>query len=600
MYNVSNAYKEAIKKPYKVRRLNGTIGTTHFTEANVADGSLKIDNQCSEGSEVLIGSVYLGHFSCIFRNINLRGQWKGKTITLTEELLLEDNTWEGVPLGVWHVVEANHREDGVYVEAYDSMEYLDKKIGTTTTVGTPYDYLTYIASECDVELAQSEQEIRALPNGIIGFTLYAENELETFRDLLSWVAQTCGCFATCTRYGKIELRLYGNEVVDEIGTTDRWTGGSFSDFVTRYTGVSVVKIEDQSTRYKGLEIDDGLTYNLGSNPLIQNTPNLDAVLGNILTALQRIEYTPFSINKAGSPAYDLGDKFSFPDGIGDGCNGCMMSYDYTFHDAYSMEGYGSNPSLSNARSKQDKQIAGIMKSNSIANRLQIYTFENIKPIQVTDSWKEIIYIRFGSLLATMVIFQAEIKLYADLDVMGAVYDDIIGRIKYVFNDVELEYMPMETWLDGDHVMHLLYFFPIEEGIINRLSVRMKCEHGTLSIGRYEIHAAVSGQGLAATSSWDGYIEVEDEFEEIQIATSPVVVDDYEESITIGTNLPSVLSYTEEIDDIAINTTPEVDEFYPALYLNKGRLKDLTWGTVKDYKWTAEGVQNPVTEDEYAW
>lgn len=584
MYNVSNAYKIAIKKPYKVRRLTGTIGTTPFTEANIAEGSFEIDNQCSEGSDVLIGSVYTGHLTCVFRGINLRGQWQGKTITVTEELMIGEDTWEGVPLGIYHVVEANHREDGVYVEAYDNLEYLDKKFGVNTTAGTLYDYLVKIATDCDVQLAQTEQQIKALPNGLIGFMLYAENDVDTYRDLLSWVAQTCGCFATCTRDGKIELRLYGNEVVDTIGTTDRWTGCSFSDFVTRYTGVSLTKIEDQTTIYKGLEVDDGLTYNLGANPLIQNTANKDAVLGNILTALQRIEYTPFTVDKSGSPAYDLGDKIEFPGGLGAGCYGCMMSYDYTFHMAYRMEGYGSNPSLSSARSKQDKQIAGILKNNSIANRLQIYTFENIKPIQITDSWKEIIYIRFGSLLATRVIFQAEIKLYADLDVTGAVYNDIIGRIKYVFNDVELEYMPAETWLDGDHVMHLLYFFTIDEGVINRLSVRMKCENGTLSIGRYEIHAAVSGQGLAATSSWDGYIEVEDEFEEIQIVTSPVVVDDYEESITIGTNLPSVLAYTEDIDDIAINTTPEVDEFYPALYVNKRRLKDLTWGEVKEYTW----------------
>jgi hypothetical protein len=63
----------------------------------------------------------------------------------------------------------------------------------------------------------------------------------------------------------------------------------------------------------------------------------------------------------------------------------------------------------------------------------------------------------------------------------------------------------------------------------------------------------------------------------------------------------LIEVTDGVDDADLATEPEeITDYADAVYLNKGRLKDLTWGTVKDYKWTAEGVQNPVTEDEYAW
>ena len=44
---------------------------------------------------------------------------------------------------------------------------------------------------------------------------------------------------------------------------------SFSDFVTRYTAVSSTNLRTQTAEYYALETDDGLTMNLGVNPLLQ-------------------------------------------------------------------------------------------------------------------------------------------------------------------------------------------------------------------------------------------------------------------------------------------------------------------------------------------
>ena len=44
---------------------------------------------------------------------------------------------------------------------------------------------------------------------------------------------------------------------------------SFSDFVTRYTAVSSTNQRTQTAEYYALEEDDGLTMNLGVNPLLQ-------------------------------------------------------------------------------------------------------------------------------------------------------------------------------------------------------------------------------------------------------------------------------------------------------------------------------------------
>lgn len=600
MYNVSNDYKIALRKPYKVRRITGTIGTLPFDDENIAQGSLIIENQCSDGEDVRIGTVFMGQLTCTFQSFpSLKGNWKGKVITLSEGLMLADGTYEDVPLGIFTIDSADHRDDGVAVTAYDNMRLLDKKFGITTTTGSAWDILFMISRDCGIELAQTENEIKAFPNGTKGYVLYAENSIETYRDVLAWISQAICAFATIDRQGKLVLRQYGSTSVDTITATDRWRGASFSDFVTYYTGVSVVKIEDESTRYVGLTVDDGLTYNLGSNPFLQSG-NIDNFLNEILQGLQAIHYTPFEFDRSGCPAYDLGDVLTFEDGNGEGCTGCLMSFEYTYHSTYNMEGFGSNPALANARSKTDKEISGLMKKNSVANKLQFYTYTNAKEYRVKSQYVEIINIKFGSLIATRVTFQAEIKLNASLEVINDVYNDIVGTIKYTFNGIEMDYKPVETWFDGDHLMHLLYFFTIEEMKINRLSVEMKCDNGEIVIHRGSIQAAVSGQGLAASDSWDGEIHAEDTIGEATLNTEPTVVD-FDESVSLTLQNIISINVTDDMDTADLETEPEeITDYSDAVYLNKGRLKDLTWGTVKDYKWTAEGVQNPITEDEYAW
>ena len=588
MYPVSAAYMTAIGKPVKTRRIRGTVGTIAFTDANLVTNTLKIDNRCSEGTELTIGSVYIGQLTCVFKGINLTGAWMGKVITIAEELLIDpdEDTWESVPLGVFHVVEALHQDNGIYVVAYDAMDYLDKPFALDLVSGTPYDYLTMIAEICPVTFAQTEEQVRALPNGDYAFALYSENDITTCRDLLSWVAQTMACIATATRDGKIELRTYGGEAVDEIGSGTRWEGSSFSDYVTRYTGVSVVNIDKQETIYKGAEVDDALTYNLGSNPLLQNM-QLDEVLGNILEALGEIAYTPFNVDRSGCPAYDLCDVLTFPDGIGGNRTGCIMAYEYDYHDVFMIDGYGSNPALMGAQSKEEKEIAGLM-SRTNANQIQYYTFTNGNRITVDNHNTEIMRIRFGSMKDTTAVFHAEIKLDADTE------ETVKGTVTYIYNENEMTYHPVETWIDGNHLLHLLYYYQIDAAEINTLRVLMRTEGGTVTIERADIQAAISGQGLAASDKWDGWIDVEDAILVASFRVCGQTVDAFAEDVDVDLVDVITLEIGDDIADVILDTTPKPTAFDGSVYINKQPLHTLTWGDVLNLG-TWQNVK-----DDYGW
>jgi len=587
MYPVSAAYKTAIGKPIKERRITGTIGTISFTDANIVSGTLKIDNQCSSGTELELGSVYIGEMTCVFRGINLTGEWMGQTITISEELKVGSTTWESVPLGIFHVVEALHQETGVYVVAYDVLDYLDKDwIGAAST-GKPWDYMAYITQKTGVQFAQTEQEIQALPNGNTAFALYSENDISTYRDLLFWLAQLMCCFATATRDGKVIFRSYGTEAVDEIDGSARWEGSSFSDYETRYSAVSVTRLDNGYKDYARTMEDDALTYDLGANPFLQ-TGNTLTALGNILEALTQIAYTPFSVDRCGCPAYDLGDVLTFPDGIGGDRTGCMMSYEYDYHDVYMLDGYGANPALNGAQTKEDKALAGLM-SKSTANEVQYYTYTNAEEYEIRDDYQEIISIRFGSSKQTLVTFQTEIALEAEIEEEEV--ESIVNNIKYLWNNTELDYKPVETWIEGKHLLHLLYLIPIQEAAINTFKVRINSEGGVTRIGRANLNAVISGQGLVASSAWDGWIECEDNLTELTLADGQTVDAFYDECEIKGIT-PITIEIEDNIEVVELSGAPVVVKYGDAMYINRNPIGALTWYDVLYRVVPAANVYDP--------
>ena len=97
------------------------------------------------------------------------------------------------------VKEANWTMNGVEIKAYDNMVKLDKSCSIKTMQGSIYTFLSMAAYACQVELAQSEDYIQSLPNGDIELTVFVDNDIETWRDLVAWCAQTTGTFAVMNR-----------------------------------------------------------------------------------------------------------------------------------------------------------------------------------------------------------------------------------------------------------------------------------------------------------------------------------------------------------------------------------------------------------------
>ena len=200
MYPVSNAFLQKIRENTREYYWTGTITTTHgtrytFQNADILKGSAYINHKSCSADEMEIGSVNAAEMKItLFNNID-RYTLMDAEVRLTYHLRIDENTVEDVPMGVFIVTEANRNIKTLELVGYDRMLLLDKEFSVTDMVGTPYQILHLMAEACGIVLEQSEQQIKALTNGTETFSIYTDNDIETWRDVLFYLAQAMCCFA---------------------------------------------------------------------------------------------------------------------------------------------------------------------------------------------------------------------------------------------------------------------------------------------------------------------------------------------------------------------------------------------------------------------
>lgn len=575
MYPVSEAFLQAVqgntRNIYWTGKITTVAGVEYsFTQEDIVKGSGYITAQCCGNSEIELGAVYAAEMGIsLFLDID-RYTLEDAKVELSYHLRLADGSYEAVPMGIFEVSEANRTAHVLELKAYDYMLRFDRDFNGFETIGTAYGIMALCSTACGVELAQSQEEIEALPNGSELLSIYPENDIEAYRDVLYFTAQVLGGFFCINREGRLEFRQYGNTPMMEIMQKHRFSS-SFSDFVTRYTAVSSTNLRTQTAEYYALEEDDGLTMNLGINPLLQFglEETREELCRNILTALSVVNYVPFDSDTIGNPALDLGDVLTFSGGQADSQQiTCVTSFTVKIGGRQSLKCVGKNPRLSQAKSKNDKNISGLLNQIE-AGKIGIHTFTNASAYMLGETNVRIISIEFASkeenhaqFFGQVVVDAAaqaverstnasgtivvpfptsaaggidsstdasssgstdtsedtstsadttDISVDVSLPVTWTEDGKVICYVTFELNDAEiLLHHPVETWHSGKHILSLYY--PIENvvpNITNTFNVYLRMENGSGTVGIGDCIASISGQAMAAAAAWDGKITIEE-------------------------------------------------------------------------------------------
>lgn len=589
MYPVSKEYQKAISEPSRSFFWTGMITTKAgkkytFGNKDIVKGSGYICRQCSGSSEIELGSVYAAELGIsLFSDID-RYSLEDASITVSFHLKVGD-AYEEVPMGIFYIAEANRKIKTLELKAYDAMLNLDKNFNKGLSSAFPYDFLSLLSKACHVELAQTKEEIEALTNGAELLGIYQENDIETWRDFLYYLAQALGCFSTIDRDGKLRLIPYGITDNKTVDSRHRFSS-TFSDFVTRYTAVSSTNKKTDIAEYYSVKPDDGLAMNLGVNPLLQFglEEKRKRIINNILSAITVVNYVPFDSDTIGDPALDLGDVIKFTGGHADETKrSAITSIETKINGKQTIKCVGKNPRLASAKSKNDKNIAGL-ESSMNENKLSIYTYVNALKIGVGSEKTSIINIEFASGDETNAEFHAEVildvksnavsrKVDAETKIEIGEESKVISipvswtddgktllKAYYVLDGKEVEqFHPSETWFSGKHLLNLYY--PIIEMKANELhtfEVMIELTNGTATIEPQNAMATISGQGLGAQERWDGRITVDEEIKMVELSGLPT--NTLHDKVVAAFIAPKKTGITQPIDSIRM-TGIMVPEFY---------------------------------------
>lgn len=252
-----------------------------------------------------------------------------------------------------------------------------------------------------------------------------------------------------------------------------------------------------------------------------------------------------------------GDVLTFSGGQADSQQmTCVTSFTCKIGGRQSLKCVGKNPRLSQAKSKNDKNISGLLNQIE-AGKIGIHTFTNASAYTIGETDVRIISIEFASkeenhaqffgqvvvdvvaaqktrsvnAAGTIVIpFPTEesggetsltetgedaesgtidISVDVSLPVTWTEDGKAVCHVTFELNDTEiLLHRPVETWHSGKHILSLYY--PIENvvpNITNTFNVYLRMEDGSGSVEIGDCIASISGQAMAA--AWDGRIDIEE-------------------------------------------------------------------------------------------
>ena len=535
MHNTPKQYQTAIRAPTRTDGLAGRLTLTNGTtialnDSAVISGSVCVDNQCVSGQELAFGGVYMGQASLQLRTELSSAAFYDAALEIDYKIRLPDGSWYTLPVGRYTVAEAERSAAVVSLTAYDHMLRLERPLAGSVIQGDAYAMLTQIAETCGVELGQTEAEIRALsPNAELLRQLDAGYHVSTWRDCAGAVAQLLAGFATFDRLGRLVVRQFGGAPCAILGENAR-TSAKISDFSCHYAALTIETDDDSYTA--GTEGDSGLAMTIADMPLAESglPSTKQGICDALFARLQNMDYTPMTVTLPGDPALELGDRLTVP--TKDGAPQTLVTHlVWKFRGTQTLKGVGKNPYLTGT-TRTDTRLRSLQKQTA-ANKVIYYSFSNGSDLVVRGDGAEIgaANLTFVTTQNTSAMFLAQLLLTAEpetetvdlpvtstdetlpTDAAAALERDaaLTLTVRYYMDDSLIgTYVPAQRLVRGSHALALFYPFPDLQGAAShRWSVRLLCTGGVVRIGKGQLRATITGQGMAAGDIWDGTLTLEE-------------------------------------------------------------------------------------------
>ena len=232
MVNISRKFMQQLyndQRNYLVRVVINLADTNQtvltLTNENIWDFSPTIDDAVSSDEDLQVGTAIINKFSFTINNIYetySQYDFKDAKVFLTVGLDIGDDTVERIKKGTFYVDTADYNDTFITLECLDGMHKFEKpfKANTITFPATAGYIVNSICTTCGVIL-----DTTSFPNKDYIITSAPDKDTCTYREVLAWIAQICGCFARFNSNGNLELKWYDRASLETV--IDGLDGGVF-------------------------------------------------------------------------------------------------------------------------------------------------------------------------------------------------------------------------------------------------------------------------------------------------------------------------------------------------------------------------------------
>ena len=356
--------------------------------------------------------------------------------------------------------------------------------------------------------------------------------VSTWRDCAGAVAQLLAGFATFDRLGRLVIRQFGETPCATLAENTR-TSVKISDFSCHYAALTIETDDDSYTA--ATEGDTGLTMTISDMPLAESglSDAKQGICDALFAKLKNMDYTPMTVTLPGDPALELGDRLALPTRAQDATPETLVTHlVWKFRAAETLKGVGKNPYLTGGASRTDSQLRSLQRQTD-ANKVIYYSFSNASDLVVKSDGQEVnaANLTFVTTQDTSAMFLAQLLLTAEpdaetvqlpvtsgdetfpTDAEAALEQDaaLTLTVRYYMDNFLIEnFIPVQRLVRGAHALTLFYPFPDLVGAAShRWNVRLLCAGGTVRIGKGQLRATITGQGMAAGDVWDGTLTFEE-------------------------------------------------------------------------------------------
>ena len=509
----------------------------NISDEDLSSGSVKLNRKSVSGSSFDLGECYINDIT-----ITLLDKSGKYTESLDNAILdvyfgvVNDSLKlnEEIQIGKFIIpVDTTVRKIASIQISGDSILYkFDVSTNSVATSGSLYSLVTWCCTMCGVEFALTEDEFLSL-SANTGYTYYitSESSISTYRDIIMYVSQIIGGFATDTNDGKLTFKTY--KATNDIFNINNDT------IASSRLGDSSYSIDGISMPFNGKTIyingDSSSDYllELESNPLLDSLTEdvVTSLLNNIWNQIKDIQFRSFTFEYNGNPALECGDLLN---NDVRGVTSFITSLTWVYHGKSSVVGAFLDK-RTNTQSQSVKKASTTGGGGSTSNELNILRYINTEDYSLTGTEEKVVQMYFtlpanvSPLLTFTMICNNKLTGLVSLKIM---YDNAELLLKPKYQNAlgyhTLSFSKSLDATDSEMLHSLAIYATFIEDANQEITSDIPC-----SVLAYDLEANIIGwKATEGKIDWTGRYEISDSVGIITIGSDNIVVNPFTAIVNI--------------------------------------------------------------------